>query len=334
MDFPDWAREKWVQYEGNPIVGYFEPEKPRAAIGDPQVLVPGQFDDCWHMFYHGFYDTDCTPYFHHLVSEDGFKWSLVSKKQFNVNPTYIFKNGDEWILYYSAVLSREQGAFEKYGCVNMIRAKRSSDLENWGEDTDILVPSLPWEKEYDPEQLNRIEARNPCVVKLYGGGYRLYYSAGTVKLGDCGYEEPKYISFADAPSPLGPFEKHGEPVIVPDSKIPYRNLGAGAIKVYGCRGEYLALYNSIYTDADGHSRSAINLLKSRDGICFEEYPGNPIVVPSGTGWNGELIYQLDLVRFGGELRLYYNAREGFRDGIERIGCAVIADAETQVEKLW
>ncbi len=332
MNFPNWQREKWIEYPGNPIVGREEIGKPKAAIGDPQVLTPGQFDDKWHMFYHGFYDDTYTPFLHHMVSDDGFDWKLLYKKQYNVNPMYLFydKESQEWILFYSAVLSREEGAVEKYGCVNIIRAKRSKDLTEWGEDIDILIPTLDWEREHDPSQKNRIEARNPCLVRLPNGRYRLYYSAGTVKLQDCGYEEPKYISFAESDSPLGPYEKLGRPIIAPDADNPYRNLGAGAIKVYSYNGGFLGLYNSIYVDDKGHSRSAINLLLSEDGENFEEAPFNPIVLPTGRGWNSDLVYQLDLVRWGEELRLYYNAREGQEEGIERIGCSIIKDSKSDI----
>ena len=151
-----------------------------------------------------------------------------------------------------------------------------------------------------------------------------------VKLQDCGYEEPKYISFAESDSPLGPYEKLGRPIIAPDADNPYRNLGAGAIKVYSYNGGFLGLYNSIYVDDKGHSRSAINLLLSEDGENFEEAPFNPIVLPTGRGWNSDLVYQLDLVRWGEELRLYYNAREGQEEGIERIGCSIIKDSKSDI----
>lgn len=343
MEFPQWQREKWVDVPGNPLVGKDEINKPRAAIGDPQVLVPGEFDEKWHMFYHGFYGSDYTPFLHHLLSDDGLKWELSEKLQMNTNPLFIFHDSGMWYLYYSAVLGREPGAIEKYGCVNIIRVRRSTDLKNWSEDTDILLPELPWEKESDASQPGLIEVRNPCVVKV-GDKFRLYYSAGTVKLHDCGYEEPKYIGVAFSDSPLGPFVKRPEPIIAPDNAVPYRNYGAGAVKVYSHGDGFLGLYNSIYIDANGNSRSAINLIKSGDGIIWHEAPFNPIVIPcdeddrkpvtAETKWKRTLIYQLDLVRWRDELRLYYNAREGTADGTEKIGCSVIADKDTDIRKLW
>lgn len=333
-NFPEWNREKWIDCPDNPIVGFWGEGQPRAAIGDPQVLVPGQFDEKWHMFYHGFYDGEFVPFFHHIVSDDGYKWEMYDKTRLDTNPLFMFHDADKWILYYSVVVSRDKALYEKYKVGNMIRARYSEDLVNWSNDIDILVPELDWEMEHDPNQKNLFEARNPCMVKLPNGRYRLYYSAGVVKLNDCGYEEPKYISFAESDSPFGPFEKYGKPIISPDKNIPYRNLGAGAIKVYGFEDKFLALYNSIYVDENNASRSAINLLMSEDGIEWEEAPYNPIILPTDKGWKSTLVYQLDLVKYGVEYRLYYNAREGTSEGTEQIGCSVIKDNTVEIRKLW
>ena len=150
----------------------------------------------------------------------------------------------------------------------IIRVKHTEDFKNWSKSTDLIVPDLPWERESTPG-FERIQARNPCVVKTLEGKYRLYYSAGTVKLEDCGYEEPRYISYAESEDPLGPYVKYGTPILQPDALIPHRNYGAGAIKVFGYENGYLALYNSIYTDTENHSRSAINVLLSEDGVLWK-----------------------------------------------------------------
>ncbi len=334
MNFPKWNRENWIDCPNNPIVGFWGEGQPRAAIGDPQVLTPGQFDDKWHMFYHGFYDDNYLPFFHHIVSADGYKWKMFKKDRLDTNPLFMFYDGGKWILYYTAVVRKNTELFEKYKCANMIRARYSEDLINWSEDIDILYPELDWEKEHKPFNSDFNEVRNPCMVKLPNGKYRLYYSAGIVKLLDCGYEEPKYISFAESDSPFGPFVKYGKPIISPDKNIPYRNLGAGAIKVYSLNDKFLALYNSIYVDDNSNSRSAINVLMSNDGIEWEEAPYNPIILPTDEGWKSTLVYQLDLVKFGNEYRLYYNARQGTNNGTEQIGCSIIKDTENNVKKFW
>lgn len=331
--FPDWQRENWSDYPDNPCIGLWENESPRSAIGDPQILVPGDFDEHWHAFYHGFPGDVYIPYIHHCVSDDGYHWSEPEKEQLYTDPLYLFREGGRWYLYYGAVVSRMSGlreSYPDYAC--FIRMKWSENLKDWSEPVDILLPELDWEMEVDQ---TRAELRNPCMVKLDNGKYRLYYSSGTVHLDDCGYAEPKYISFAESDSLFGPFTKYGEPIIAPDPDIPHRNYGAGAIKVYGWQNGFIGLYNSIYVDEEGASRSAINVIVSKDGIQWEEAPYNPIIVPAKDGsWKDTLIYQLDLVRWGDELRLYYNARCGTGDGVEKIGCSVIHDTTTRIHKLW
>ncbi len=330
-NFPNWQKENWVDAPGNPVIGYFETPDAGYAIGDPQILVPGQFDNQWHAFYHGFYK-DFTPFYHHLVSSDGLKWQLCRKWPWPTSVSFLFHDGDEWILYFTAVLTKEERA--TYDCGNVIRIRRTCDFETWSEPETVLIPELAWEREYTPLFYTAIQARNPCMVKLADGCYRLYYSAGTVMLDKCRYEEPKYISFADAPTPFGPFTKYGKPILSPDLAIPHRNLGAGAIKVFGLGDKFLALYNSIYNDSNGWQHSAINLLMSSDGIAWEEAPFNPIIPPSGTGWKAEFVYQLDLVRWQDELRIYYNGRDKWQEGIECIGVSILKGDTTPVRKLW
>lgn len=332
MNFPAWQKEKWTDYAGNPVIGLYGSDNSNAAIGDPQILVPGDFDSLWHAFYHGFYDESYTPYYHHLTSGDGISWQMEDKWQWNCNPSFLYRENGRFYLYYTAILGKESGAKEKYGCAMIIRVKHTADFKNWSDSSDILIPELPFEREHT-EGFPRIQARNPCVIKTYGGKLRLYYSAGTVKLEDCGYEEPKYISFAESDSPLGPFKKHGAPILSPDPFIPHRNYGAGAIKVFGYQNGYLGLYNSIYTDENNQSRSAINVLVSKDGIHFEEAPYNPIIPPTD-GWKKALVYQLDLARYKDELRLYYNARDSWDGGMEKIGFSFIKDDTSGVKKLW
>ena len=95
----------------------------------------------------------------------------------------------------------------------------------------------------------------------------------------------------------------------------------------------MGLYNSIYVDENQVSRSAINLLLSSDGISWEEAPFNPIILPTDKGWNSNLIYQLDLVQLGDELRIYYNARSGAADAAEGIGFSMLRGFSEPVTKM-
>lgn len=328
MQFPALSAEKWVDFPGNPLFGAME-----AAIGDPQILTPGQLDSKWHMLCHGYYPGKEGSYYHHLVSDDGFDWKILEYERWDINPLGLLKDGDLFVLYYTANLFYDKAEMKKYSAANIIRAKTSTDLTHWSEGADILLPTFGWEKECDVTTPEFVQLRNPCPIKLPNGKYRLYYSGGTVKLHDCGYEEPKYIGAAESDSPLGPFVKLGEPLLRPDRSNPYRNYGAGAIKVFGWGDKFLAFENSIYYDDALHTHSAINILASDDGVVWEDAPYNPIIAPSGSGWKSTLVYQLDVIQLPDELRIYYNARNGWRTGEENIGCSTVK-GNFGIRKLW
>jgi len=311
---PDFGHEKWSEVPENPLIAYDKNEK--SAIGDPQVLLPGEFDDQWHIFFHGFFYNPSRIMFFHHVSPDGINWTEKHRwYDWLVGQNYMFPDGNRWILYHTCVLPFAPELEKQYGCMTIIRAKTTVDFETWNGDYDIILPETPEEREGTV-----IEARNPCMIRLPDGRYRLYYSAGTVNLPDAGYEEPKYIFCAESDNPLGPFVKCGAPILSPDPAIDHRNFACGAIKVYGYGDKYLAFYNPIYIDKENHSRSQINLLASDDGIEWYEAPCNPIITPAGEGWRKAIVYQLDAVTWQDEMRIYFNARDNWRGGIERIGC--------------
>ena len=81
-------------------------------------------------------------------------------------------------------------------------------------------------------------------------------------------------------------------------------------------------------------RSAIAVAVSKDGVHWKDAPYNPIILPNeAIPWKKAIVYQLDIARAGGELRLYYNARDEWMDGIERIGCSVYKGKDLNVAKL-
>lgn len=314
---PDWRPERWKEVPENPLIdpeGYGLPE---LVIGDPQIITPGEFDDQWHAFYHGFSHDEkgWHTWFFRSVSEDGLKWKEVFREEGEVGIQYMFADGDRWIQYYTATthMMDDKELRKKYGTI--IRARTTTDFETWSEPVDLIYPELPLERE-GPSK----EARNPCVVKLPDGRYRMYYSAGMVHLEDAGYGEPKYIFVAEADSPMGPFVKREEPVLAPDPSIPFRNHGCGGFKAFGYGDGFVAFYNPIYIDHENKSRSEIRMLVSKDGLQWKDAFNEPIVKPDSTiAWRSAIIYQLDVVPWKDALWMYFNAREGWRGGAERIG---------------
>jgi len=241
LQFPSWEREKWRDLADNPVIAPQEGTWPGSVIADPQVVLPGEFDDQWHLFCH-------YGHLYHFVSENGIKWRLAHDyADWGIGPVSLTADGRQWILYCTQY---EQEVF--------INVRTSQDLVHWSDPVPVLTPESNWEREGNP-----IQVRNPSAALLPDGRWRLYYCGGTVWLADCGYEEPKHVGLAESDGPLG-----------------------------------------------------------------------PIILPSGDGWKKAIVYQLDLRYFEGKLWLYYNARDGWKEGREGIGCSVLDWSGPEPRKLW
>jgi hypothetical protein len=296
----DGYLESWVDHPRNPLI---EPPRPEFLLGDPSVVLPDDAPDgTWHLF------ANTLLGIQHYTSQDGLGWVRHHKVGPGFRAYVVGSRGDFRMFYEHFTVPQ----FRSH-----VAVRCSEDLWSWGPGRVVLAPSLGWE-------MGRVSRNvgNPCVVPV-DGGYRLYYSAGVVFHKDLGFCEPRHIGVAHSASIDGPYEKNPEPLIPLDPEDPYRNRGAGAIKVIRGEGRwpFLGFNNGIYRDAAGKTRSAILLMTSSDGLDWQQHFDEPIVAPGGTGWKKALVYQLDVKRVGDELWMYYNARSGWRFGKERIGLA-------------
>ena len=296
MNLEDLA---WRDHPSNPLI---EPPGREWIIADPTFLPPDLTPDGkWHLFAHSLRGI------HHYISIDGIGWQKRGGALFSGMRPFIFIDGDRYILLCERF---------KSPWFSEILARTSNDLEKWSEPQILITPTYRWEG-----ALAR-NCGNPCLVKAEDG-YRLYYSAGIVWLPDCGFPEPRYIGMATSDKPLGPFGKLPTPIIWRSASDKWRNMGAGAIKVIRnpCGKGWLGFNNGIYRDEMGKSRSAILLLASDDGNEWRYLLNEPIIAPT-EGWKRALVYALDVRKCGDQWRLYYNARDGWFKGRERIGLAI------------
>ncbi|MBD3226912.1 MAG: glycosyl hydrolase family 43 [Candidatus Lokiarchaeota archaeon] len=294
---------KWKDYPNNPLIN---PKPPDWIIADPTFISNKESpDELFHLFAHSI-----IAGINHYVSRDGFMWRNTFQKLFSGMRPFLFKENQEFYLLYEKVSSILGSSH--------IEIRKSIDLFDWSPPKTILKPSLLWEGKFPATN------SNPCIIKK-GNIYRLYYSAGSVFLKDCLFNEPKYIGLAESKHILGPYKKIEKPIITPNKNHPYRNMGAGAIKVIHLKNKnsWLAFNNGIYFDGK-RTRSSILLLYSDDGIQFTEVFNKPIICPT-RGWKKAFVYQLDVKKINnnGEYRLYYNARDGWFIGVERIGLSIL-----------
>ena len=285
----------WTDHPANPLI---EPPRPEWLLGDPTVLPPDLSPDGrWHLF------ANTLRGIHHYGSDDGLAWAVLQRRLFPGMRAFLVR-GER----YALVCERVVAPWRSY-----VALRRSDDLFHWSDETLLVEPSLPWEGRF---------FRNcscPCLARI-DGGWRLYYSAGMVFLRDCGFPEPKYIGVAESERIEGPYIKRPEPIIAPSAADPWRNLGAGSLKVYREGDRWIGYNNGIYKDEHG-THSAIRLLTSPDGFGWTPAHDRPIVAPA-PGWKHSHVYAMDVVERGDERWLYYNARDGWAVGSERIGLAI------------
>lgn len=308
----DIAHLKWEDYSKEPVI---EPPTLSPVIADPTFIGPADSPDGqWHLYAHSVWGI------HHFNSFDGATWKRLEIVARNAMRPYLYRENGLYYLFYERYrpfhIFFSWVPFPKWKSHIEVRVTR--DLKEWSAPTVALTPSLEWH--CDKRFGNSIG--NPCLVKKERR-YFLYYSASLVRVEDCGFNEPKYIGVAFSDSVTGSFFHHPQPLIGPDQGDPWRNLGAGSIKVLKLEDGFVGFLNGIYYDAARkHSGSALSVLTSEDGMTWEYLLSDPILQP-GEGWRRSHVYACD-VKFISQKNawhLYYNARDDWHwtKGTERIG---------------
>mgnify|MGYP005842098289 CR=1 FL=1 len=295
---------EWREHAGNPLIA---PPFPSPIIADPTFLPPDDTPDgLWHLFAHSMLGI------HHFTSRDGLAWERLAGAVCRASlRAFLLKRDGTYHLFYERFLRLFPFAYR-----SRLEMRTSRDLTSWSDPVAVLEPTLPWHREGCVGAVS-----NPCVVEEEGS-FRLYYSAGLVYLRDCRFSEPKYIGVAFARDATGPYRPAPEPALQPAAGDAYANMGAGAVKVLRLEDGYVGFQNGIYWDAEtAHSRSAIRLVTSRDGLVWDILEREPVIKPE-PGWKKAFVYALDVRLVGGRFYLYFNARDGWLTGRENIGLAL------------
>lgn len=297
LSFNDINNAEFSLYKGNPII-----RNPWESfvVADPSVLTPDEsHNGKWQLFCHTFFGV------YRYESDDGI--SFV-KKQKIVNhamrPDINYIDG-RYYLFYEKTKSPIYNALCALGLKwkSEIFVTESTDLQSWSEPRLVIGKTQPYEEDERARALS-----NPFLIKTESG-YRMYYSCGQTFIKDCGFCEPRHISFAESQNITSGYVSRTSPIISPDKNIEYLNLCSGCIKVYKLSDCYIGLQNGLF-EKYGKSHSAIMLLRSDDGVKFE--PVKPFLVPQMCGnnnWMAQYVYACNLTYYKGKLRLYFNARD-------------------------
>ena len=281
-------------YEGNPVI---KPFGLSTVVADPSVLTPEEAPDGkWHLFAHtllGIYE---------FISCDGVKFTRVRKVVSRAMRPDIKRAGGYYFLFFERVqpLLARAAAFSGRGWKSEIYAVRSKDLREFSPPFKVLGADCKYESAAGGKGYS---LSNPFLFQEGERTY-LYYSCGLTYLHDCKFSEPTYIFRARREG--GRFVKEKAPIIAPNKEERLFNLCGGCLKVYRIADCYIGIQNGIYEEC-GSTHSAIRLLSSQDGAHFTFE--RTLISPAGSGWMGSYVYASCLTKSGGELRLYFNARD-------------------------
>lgn len=312
MRVGDFLDLRWEGGEA-PLI---EPPAFSPVIADPSFLFPEEtpFGD-WILYAHSAWGL------HEYRSADGLSWRGRGLKAANAMRPFLRRLGcGEYVLLYEKYLPLAmplQILPVRRRWKSRIEMRRSGDVARWGRPVTVIRPERPWTQDGALGD----SVSNPCLAEE-GGRQRLYFSGGLSWIPDCGFCEPRYIGMAVAAYLGAFFEQRPEPIIDPASDGLPGVLGAGSLKAIRLEDGWIGLQNKIYRDSGGRSRSAIFLLRSGDGISWENASDEPIIAPDA-GWKASHVYACDC-RYreaDGRWYLYFNARDGWKisEGKERIG---------------
>lgn len=289
----------WHEHETNPLI---HPPFPSWIIGDPTFLPPGEtHDGLWHLFAYSLLGI------HQFVSTDGIAWdrkeTIIVRR--GIRP-FLYREDGIYYLFFEHVHT-----LLPFKLASNLQVTTSRNLRDWTKPKTVLTPSLDWHHVGYPT------IGNPCVIR-FGTKYRLYYSAGSIWLKESFIFEPYAIGYAESETILGPYTFANQPLFTPSRERAYYNLAAGSLKVIRYGNRYLGLHNGIYHDSFLRSRSALHLLESSDGINWDNVHQMPLVGPTH-GWKRAYVYACDIREINTMLHVYFNARDGWGWGVERIG---------------
>jgi hypothetical protein len=303
---------RWNDESNAPLIAHshFSP-----IIADPAVAPPeGTPDRLWHLYAHSAWGI------HEHISADGRAWQDRGIVVRGAMRPWLLNESGAWHLVYERPLPLGLAATVLPGLPwrSRIEMRSSSDLVRWGSPRTLLEPSMEWAS--SPGLGAAVSC--PCLVKS-GGRFRLYFSAGLVRVPDCGFNEPLFIGLAEADRVEGPYNSLPEPLLRPGTETPWANLSRGSLRVLELEDGWAGFENGISFDS-GVSTSALFLLQSGDGKCWEQASPRPVVAPEA-GWKRSHVYAgCPVARNNAEIFLYYNARDDWplARGRENIGLAI------------
>lgn len=289
--YPKYVAESaggWHKYGDNPVLGGH-----LGTCFDACVLLDGGIFRMW-------FSWRPEGSIAHTYSPDGIHWSPPSivlapirdsPWEPIVNRPSVLKGRDGYHLWYT-------GQTNNASAVGYARSTDGLVWKRHGE--PVLSAEQPWER---PAIMAPTVLWDASMRK-----YRMWYSGGM-------QFEPNAIGYADSPDGVT-WSRHEAPVFRPAQSGAWDENRVTAPQVLYQDGWYVMLYIGFFNEMSAQ----IGMARSRDGLTWHRYPGNPILRPSQAPdrWDYDAVYRPWAVKTGHGWMLWYNGRRG---ASEQIGLA-------------
>ncbi len=234
----------------------------------------------------------------------GMKWSLASQ-----NPVLRVDPRSPWIdeaVYDCCALRQTDGTLWLYYSTRGTSPPSialARDAAGTGNQWQPLA-GAPLVQPTPQESRPCIGVTRPSVVRLPGGGYRLWYSTADS-------DHTAWIGTAASPDGLH-WTKHGAPVL--EAQLPWEKQ---AVQCPNCIYDAESLlYKLWYSAGDVYEPDAVGYATSPDGVRWQRASGNPVFTPT-TGWEDYKVGSFQVIRLGDWYYAFYNAfqRTPFRSQV-------------------
>ncbi|MGH7494613.1 MAG: LamG-like jellyroll fold domain-containing protein [bacterium] len=292
-----FAQILWQQYEGNPILTPTASWEMGNGLLGPRVLkVANQYK----MWYSGLGSNWQLGF---ATSEDGIHWTKSSS-----NP--VLRPGhsgdfDSQLAHYGAVLFHEGQYWMWYsghnGSVWQIGLAASPDGINWTKHSNNPVLGVGSGAAWDA-----LGVIAPAVV-FDGHTFRMWYNGnGSVIAQACGY--------AESTDGMHWQKYEHNPVFTPvPSDWESRAVGVNSVMLHD------GLYHAWYGATSGAVTNGFGYATSSDGIVWQRYANNPVMLPGENGgWDSTTLGGFSVMYESNMFKMWFSGRS---DDVWKIGYA-------------
>lgn len=312
----------FVPFESNPII---EPsgldDWKRGYVGDAFIV----YKDSFYLFYYGRHSWPIPN-----TAENGLATStdLVTWHEYSGNPILTRGAAGEWddadadkpiIILKNGVYYQFYVGVDSLRTHNRIGVATSTDLLNWTkyggnpifQETGVIGD---WDGGFV----------QPGAIVLKDGIYYMFYFARPL-----GGASSVNIGIATSTDLLNWTRYSDAPVIsVSNSGWDSGWLASGS-SIVSIDGVYIMMYNAgnstPVADEDEPGTRQAGIAYSYNLFDWHKYSGNPLLKPSGVGWDCESVWRTFLFKHSNNLYVFYNANGNatcHTDALERIGYKV------------